>query len=76
MTSKPIISNEIFRHGVGKTFNLRKKFLIVSQHPVTTEYDKAFHQITNTLKAVKKLICPLLFCGLMLMRDQMVYLEV
>ena len=51
--TKPIISNEIFRHGVGKTFNLRKKFLIVSQHPVTTEYDKAFHQITNTLKAVK-----------------------
>ncbi len=55
---KPLSPNEIFRHGVGKTFNLKKKFLIVSQHPVTTEYDRAFYQITNTLKAVKKTNLP------------------
>lgn len=44
---------EIFRHGVGKEFSLDEDFVIVSQHPVTTEYKKSFMHITNTLNAVK-----------------------
>jgi UDP-hydrolysing UDP-N-acetyl-D-glucosamine 2-epimerase len=55
---KSLVENEIFKHGVGKKFNLNDKFLIISQHPVTTEYDKAFTQITNTLEAVKKTNLP------------------
>lgn len=55
---KSLLENEIFKHGVGKKFNLNDKFLIISQHPVTTEYDKAFTQITNTLEAVKKTNLP------------------
>lgn len=55
---KSLSENEIFKHGVGKKFNLNDKFLIVSQHPVTTEYEKAFDQITNTLEAVKKTNLP------------------
>ncbi len=40
--------------GVGDTINTEKPFLLVSQHPVTTEYEDAQNQIIQTLKAVKK----------------------
>ena len=44
--------------GVGDIINTDKPFLLVSQHPVTTEYEKAQHQILQTLKAVKKTCIP------------------
>lgn len=45
--------NDIFSTGgVGEKFDLNDKFIIVSQHPVTTEYGEAEKQITQTLEAV------------------------
>ncbi|MCR4909445.1 MAG: UDP-N-acetylglucosamine 2-epimerase (hydrolyzing) [Lachnospiraceae bacterium] len=37
--------------GVGPEFDLTKPFLLVSQHPVTTEYEEAKEQITETISA-------------------------
>lgn len=47
-------NNHIFEIGVGDRIDLLRPFLLVSQHPVTTEYGKGEHQITNTLKAVSR----------------------
>lgn len=41
--------------GVGPRFDLSKPFLLVSQHPVTTEYVESRRQIEATLKALSKL---------------------
>lgn len=40
---------------VGGEINLDSPFLLVSQHPVTTEYGRGEEQITNTLNAVKSM---------------------
>jgi len=45
--------SELFRFGVGGSFSLDEPFLLVSQHPVTTEYGDGERQITETLKAVQ-----------------------
>lgn len=50
-TSLP--SNGIMTGGVGDPVDLSKPFVIVSQHPVTTEYGAAQDQITETLQAVR-----------------------
>jgi UDP-hydrolysing UDP-N-acetyl-D-glucosamine 2-epimerase len=50
--------SELFRFGVGGTFDLDRPFLLVSQHPVTTEYGDGERQITETLKAVQRLDLP------------------
>jgi UDP-hydrolysing UDP-N-acetyl-D-glucosamine 2-epimerase len=49
---------ELFREGVGDTFDLRKPFLLVSQHPVTTEYGSGKTQIAETLRAVTEIGLP------------------
>lgn len=41
--------------GVGGTIDLERPYLLVSQHPVTTEYGRAFEQIGATLRAVHDL---------------------
>lgn len=41
--------------GIGSELNLNKPYLIVLQHPVTTEYMQGLHQIQETLKAVTRL---------------------
>jgi len=38
--------------GVGETFDLSQGYLVVMQHPVTTEYESARSQVTETLYAV------------------------
>jgi UDP-hydrolysing UDP-N-acetyl-D-glucosamine 2-epimerase len=48
----------IFEEGVGGRFNLDEPFLIVSQHPVTTEYGQGKQQIRETLAAVQELGVP------------------
>jgi UDP-hydrolysing UDP-N-acetyl-D-glucosamine 2-epimerase len=48
------IDQEIFELGVGSPIDLAKPFLIVSQHPVTTEYGEGERQISTTLLAVRK----------------------
>ena len=43
------------KSGVGQTIDLEKPFILVSQHPVTTEYGYAEDQIWQTLKAVEEI---------------------
>jgi len=49
---------DLLRLGVGGTFDLDAPFLLVSQHPVTTEYGDGERQITETLMAVQALGLP------------------
>lgn len=51
------INEEIFEHGVGGEIDLDARFLMVSQHPVTTEFGDGEKQITETLGAIKELNC-------------------
>ena len=44
--------------GVGGQINLDEPFLLVAQHPVTTEYGQGEHQITETLMALHQLRIP------------------
>jgi UDP-hydrolysing UDP-N-acetyl-D-glucosamine 2-epimerase len=52
------IGPELFAQGVGGKFDLDKPFLMVSQHPVTTEYGAGERQIGETLKAISHLGIP------------------
>ena len=47
--------------GVGPKFDLAKGYIIVLQHPVTTEYHEARNQIDETLHAVRELGQPTLW---------------
>jgi UDP-hydrolysing UDP-N-acetyl-D-glucosamine 2-epimerase len=38
--------------GVGGMFDLTEGYLVVMQHPVTTEHEEAFRQVTETIHAV------------------------
>jgi UDP-hydrolysing UDP-N-acetyl-D-glucosamine 2-epimerase len=49
---------DLLRFGVGGTFDLGRPFLLVSQHPVTTEYGHGERQITETMKAVQAVGLP------------------
>jgi UDP-hydrolysing UDP-N-acetyl-D-glucosamine 2-epimerase len=46
------------REGVGGHLTIDEPFLLVSQHPVTTEYGEAERQITETLLALQALAMP------------------
>jgi len=50
--------SEVFQFGVGGSFDLDRPFLLVSQHPVTTEYGDGEEQIAETLQAVKEVELP------------------
>jgi UDP-hydrolysing UDP-N-acetyl-D-glucosamine 2-epimerase len=50
--------SEVFAEGVGGSFDLDEPFLIVSQHPVTTEYGSGEAQIRETLAAVTEIDLP------------------
>ncbi|MDP2933842.1 MAG: UDP-N-acetylglucosamine 2-epimerase [bacterium] len=41
--------------GTGSTLDFSNPYLVVLQHPVTTEYGQGFEQIQKTLKAVEKI---------------------
>ncbi len=45
-----------FKKGVGNMIDLKKPYIVVLQHPVTTEYLDSRKQIAETLKAVRILI--------------------
>jgi UDP-hydrolysing UDP-N-acetyl-D-glucosamine 2-epimerase len=47
--------------GVGEKPDLSNGYLVVMQHPVTTEYDEARHQVEETLYAVKDVGLPVLW---------------
>ncbi len=44
--------------GVGHPFDTSGRYIVVMQHPVTTEYEDALHQINETLAAVEALAFP------------------
>jgi UDP-hydrolysing UDP-N-acetyl-D-glucosamine 2-epimerase len=52
------VGSELFKQGVGDEFDMNDPFLLVSQHPVTTEYGTGEEQITKTLSAISKLNLP------------------
>lgn len=47
------VNGELSREGVGDEIDLSRPFLLVSQHPVTTEYGTGEAQIVATLEAVR-----------------------
>lgn len=51
-------ANWLDREGVGGHISTDEPFLLVSQHPVTTEYGQAERQITETLMALHELRMP------------------
>ena len=52
------VGSGLFKQGVGDEFDMNDTFLLVSQHPVTTEYGSGEEQITKTLSAISKLNLP------------------
>jgi len=52
------LDESIFAEGVGGRFDLTKPFVLLSQHPVTTEYGEGERQITETLMAIKDVGLP------------------
>ena len=50
--------SDLFATGVGGRFSLDEPFLLVSQHPVTTEYGDGKRQIQETLAAVQEVGVP------------------
>lgn len=48
----------LFDAGVGERLDLGKPFVLVSQHPVTTEYGEGERQVTATLEAVREVGLP------------------
>ena len=59
----PKLDFELFTKygGVGPTFDTKNGYIIVMQHPVTTEYDSALEQINQTLMAIYELKIPTLW---------------
>jgi UDP-hydrolysing UDP-N-acetyl-D-glucosamine 2-epimerase len=49
---------DLFAEGVGGVFDLHQPFMMLSQHPVTTEYGAGERQINETLKAVSQIGLP------------------
>jgi len=49
---------DLFGQGVGAVFDLDQPFVLLSQHPVTTEYGDGERQIGETLQAVHRLGVP------------------
>jgi UDP-hydrolysing UDP-N-acetyl-D-glucosamine 2-epimerase len=47
--------------GVGAKVDLSEGYLVVMQHPVTTEYENSRRQVTETLHAIKELGLPTLW---------------
>jgi UDP-hydrolysing UDP-N-acetyl-D-glucosamine 2-epimerase len=52
------VSNWLEREGAGAPITLEEPFLLVSQHPVTTEYGDGERQINETLAALDELRMP------------------
>ena len=47
--------------GVGPNFDVKKDYIVVMQHPVTTEYEDAYMQAEETIKAIAALDIPALW---------------
>jgi len=49
------VNSHLFDTGVGDRLDLSGPFVVMSQHPVTTEYGEGERQITETLHAVRQI---------------------
>lgn len=49
---------KLFQDGVGEKFNTNEPFVLVSQHPVTTEYGAGEKQINSTLETIREIDIP------------------
>ncbi len=49
---------KLFNKGVGAVLDINEPFLLVSQHPVTTEFGEGQRQIISTLEAIKEINIP------------------
>jgi UDP-hydrolysing UDP-N-acetyl-D-glucosamine 2-epimerase len=60
---RPGLEADVFQKygGVGPVFDLSKGYIVVMQHPVTTEYSASRDQIGETLTAIEKLGLPTLW---------------
>jgi len=58
----PEVPDDIYetQGGVGHIFDLTKPFLLISQHPVTTEYGQAKQQILSTIRGAARTGLPIL----------------
>jgi UDP-hydrolysing UDP-N-acetyl-D-glucosamine 2-epimerase len=63
VAASPLMDFDPFQKygGVGARGDLSNGYLVVMQHPVTTEYDEARHQVDETLYAVKAAGLPVLW---------------
>jgi UDP-hydrolysing UDP-N-acetyl-D-glucosamine 2-epimerase len=63
VAAKPALDFDPFEKygGVGPGADLSKGYLVVLQHPVTTEYEEARAQVEETLYAVKEIGLPVLW---------------
>lgn len=52
------LESALFGKGVGEPLDFEQPFVLVSQHPVTTEYGAGEAQITMTLEAIRELDLP------------------
>jgi UDP-hydrolysing UDP-N-acetyl-D-glucosamine 2-epimerase len=52
------VAKNLFDLGVGEKLDLSQPFVLVSQHPVTTEYGEGEKQVTATLQAVRDMDLP------------------
>ncbi|HEY0253141.1 MAG TPA: UDP-N-acetylglucosamine 2-epimerase, partial [Kofleriaceae bacterium] len=59
MQEDPAIAlNNLFELGVGEQLNVEEPFVLVSQHPVTTEYGAGGAQVAATLEAIREIGYP------------------
>lgn len=58
----PDVPTEVFEQcgGVGPIFDLHKPFILISQHPVTTEYKEAEYQIQETINGAMQTGLPII----------------
>lgn len=58
----PDVPTEVFEQcgGVGPIFDLHQPFILISQHPVTTEYKEAEHQIQETINGATQIGLPII----------------
>lgn len=63
VAARPVFDFDVFEKygGVGARVDLTDGYLVVMQHPVTTEFEEALKQVEETLYAVKDLALPTLW---------------
>ena len=63
VSARPELNFDVFNRygGVGDPIDLSRGYLVVLQHPVTTEHEAALYQVTETLQAIASLALPTLW---------------